>query len=67
MTEGIKPMMEQTSTAATAVAYTASSTTLFLGLTVDQWGIAAAIIGIIGVAATFAFNAWFKMKYGRKG
>ena len=65
MTEGIKPMADQITTVATAVAYTASSTTLFLGLTVDQWGIAAAIAGIIGVGATFAFNAWFKMKYGR--
>jgi len=54
--------MEQTTT---AVAYTASSVTVFLGLTVDAWGIAAAIAGIIGVAATFVFNAWFKMKYGR--
>lgn len=67
MNEVIKPMAEQTITAVTALSYAASSTTVFLGLTVDQWGIAAAIIGIIGVGATFAFNAWFKMKYGKKG
>lgn len=59
-------MVEQTSTAATAVAYATSTSTVFLGLTVDEWGIAAAIAGIIGIGATFAFNAWFKMKYGRK-
>lgn len=47
----------------TATAYGASGTTLFMGLTVDEWGIAAAVIGIIGVIATFSFNAWFKLKY----
>jgi hypothetical protein len=50
----------------TTTSYVASGTAVFLGLTVDEWGIAAAIIGIIGVAATFAFNAWFKMKYQRR-
>ena len=59
--------METPAATATVVSYTASSATLFLGLTVDQWGIAAAIVGIIGVAATFTFNAWFKMKYGKNG
>lgn len=59
--------MDHIGSTATAVAYGASSTTFFLGLTVDQWGIAAAVAGIIGIAATFAFNAWFKMKYGKKG
>jgi len=59
--------METTTTTATAVSYIASTGTIFLGLTVDEWGIAAAIIGIIGVCATFSFNAWFKMKYGKKG
>lgn len=52
---------------ATTVSYTASGVAVFLGLTVDEWGIIAAIIGIIGVVATFLFNAWFKMKYLRKG
>lgn len=56
--------MEQTGT---AVAYAASTSTVFLGLTVDEWGIAAAIVGIVGVIATFVFNAWFKMKYGKRG
>lgn len=65
MTEGLKNMDHIASTT-TAVAYTASSATVFLGLTVDEWGIAAAVVGIIGVGATFAFNAWFKMKYGRE-
>ena len=51
--------------AATIASYGASGTTLFLGLTVDAWGIAAAIAGIVGVLATFTFNVWFKMKYDR--
>ena len=59
--------METTTTTATAVSYIASTGTIFLGLTVDEWGIAAAITGIVGVAATFAFNAWFRMKYGKRG
>ena len=47
------------------LSYGVSSATVFLGLTVDQWGIFAAAIGILGVIATFAFNTWFKMKYRR--
>jgi len=58
-------MQVQTQAVATTLSYGASTTTVFLGLTVDQWGIAAAVVGIIGIFATFAFNAWFKMKYGR--
>lgn len=50
---------------ATVASYGASGTTVFLGLTVDAWGIAAAIVGIVGVIATFTFQAWFKMKYHR--
>jgi len=65
MTEGLK-IMDHSISIPTTLSYTASTTTVFLGLTVDEWGIAAAVIGILGVAATFAFNAWFKMKYGRK-
>jgi hypothetical protein len=50
---------------ATTVAYGASGTAVFLGLNVDEWGIVAAIAGILGVIATAAFNWWFKMKYQR--
>ena len=57
--------MEQTASVATALSYGASTTTVFLGLTVDQWGIAAFVVGILGVIATFAFTVWFKMKYGK--
>jgi hypothetical protein len=64
MTKGFHEMQQ---TSISTVAYAASSGTVFLGLTVDQWGIAAAILGIVGVLATFGFNVWFKMKYGRKG
>jgi hypothetical protein len=54
--------MEQT---ITSVSYAAGTATAVLGLTVDEWGIVAAIVGIVSVIATFAFNAWFKMKYKR--
>ena len=49
--------------AGTAMSYGASGTAVFMGLTVDEWGIVSFIVGIIGVIATFAFNVWFKMKY----
>jgi len=57
--------VHQVEQAATAVSYGASGTAVFLGLTVDEWGIAAAVIGIVGVIATFAFNVWFRMRYGK--
>lgn len=49
----------------TGSAYLASGTSVFLGLTVDEWGIVGVIVGITLGVATFAFNAWFKMKYNR--
>lgn len=52
--------------AATIASYGASGATLFLGLTVDAWGIVAAIVGIVGVIATFSFKVWFDMKYRRE-
>lgn len=54
--------LEQASTAGT---YAASGVSVFLGLTVDEWGIVGVIFGIAVAVATFAFNAWFKMKYHR--
>ncbi len=51
---------------ATTLSYGASGTAVFLGLSQAEWNIALSIAGIIGVIATFAFNAWFKMKYQRK-
>lgn len=56
---------EQVAANATSVSYSASGVAVFLGLTVDEWGIMAAIVGILGVVSTFCFNAWFRMKYGR--
>lgn len=41
----------------------AGGSVVFLGLTVDGWTIAAAAVGIITCIGTFAFNAWFKLKY----
>ena len=48
---------------ATAVSYSASYGVVFLGLTIDEWGIAAAVIGIIGVIATFGVNFWFRHQH----
>jgi hypothetical protein len=59
------PTAQSIEHAATVASYGASGTAVFLGLTADEWGIAAAIFGILGVIATFAFNAWFKMKHHR--
>lgn len=61
LTKGLPIMYEF----ATPLSYGSSVTAVFLGLNVDEWGIVVAVVGCIGVAATFAFNAWFKMKYGR--
>jgi hypothetical protein len=52
--------------AATAASYSASGAAVFLGLTVDEWGIVGVLVGIVLGAATFAFNVWFKMKHIRK-
>ena len=54
-------------TIVTSTSYGTSTIAVFLGLTVDQWGIVAAIAGILGIVITGAFNAWFKMKYHRGG
>lgn len=51
--------------AATITSYGASGAAVFLGLNASEWGIATAVVGIIGAVATFAFNAWFRMKYHR--
>lgn len=47
---------------ATKGAYAASGMTVYSGLTINEWGV---IVGMLLGAATFGFNAWFKMKYGR--
>lgn len=48
--------------AATKSAYAASGLTFVSGLTVNEWGV---IVGMILGFATFGFNVWFKLKYGR--
>lgn len=60
-----KGMQNSVEHVATAVSYGVSGTAVFLGLNVDQWGIVAAVAGVIGIVITFAFNAWFKFKYHR--
>lgn len=50
---------------ATKASYTASAGTMFMGFTAEEWGIIGVITGIVLGAATFSFNAWFRMKYMR--
>lgn len=50
---------------ATAASYGASGASVFMGLTVDEWGVIGVLIGIFLGVATFCFNVWFKMKYQR--
>ena len=52
---------------ATSASYSASGAAVFFGLTVDEWGIIGVLVGIALGVATFTFNIWFKMKYGKKG
>ena len=52
---------------ATNASYSASGVAVFLGLTVDEWGILGVIVGITLSILTFGFNVWFKMQHLKKG
>lgn len=54
--------IETVEKAATKTAYAASGMTIFSGLTVNEWGV---VVGMFLGVLTFAFNVWFKLKYGR--
>lgn len=47
---------------ATKTTYAVSGMTIVSGLTVNEWGV---VVGMFLGSATFVFNVWFKMKYGR--
>ena len=51
----------------TAASYSASGTAVFMGLTVDEWGIVGVLVGMALGLVTLGFNIWFKMKYGKRG
>lgn len=55
-------VIDQVERAATKTAYAASGLTVVSGLTVNEWGV---VVGMILGFATFGFNVWFKLKYGR--
>ena len=59
--------LHTTEQVATTASYSASGVAVFFGLTVDEWGIIGVLVGITLGIATFAFNIWFKMKYGKQG
>jgi hypothetical protein len=44
---------------ASGAAYSTSVATIIAGLTLNDWGIIAGIVGVVG---TLAMNAWFKHK-----
>ena len=48
---------------ATKTIYAASGVAAVGGFTMDEWGVFFGCVGVIIGIATFAFNAWFKMKY----
>lgn len=58
-------VMEQLEQTATTGAYGASGVSVFMGFTVDEWGVIGVVVGIVLAVATFAFNVWFKMRYHR--
>lgn len=62
MTKNELHTMEQI---ATTSSYGVSGATVYFGLTVDEWGVLGVIVGIALGVLTFAFNAWFKMRYLR--
>ena len=48
--------------AATPIAYVASGATVFLGLTVEEWGVVGIIVGIVLGLATFGVNWYYQHK-----
>jgi hypothetical protein len=50
---------------ATSASYSASGVAVFMGLTVDEWGVLGVLVGIALGLITLGFNIWFKMKYGK--
>ena len=46
----------------TTVAYVASGATVFLGLTVEEWGVVGIIVGIVLGFATFGVNWYYQHK-----
>lgn len=49
-------------TTLTGSAYTSSATTVFLGLNVDEWGIAAMAVGIVVTILTYLTGLYFRIK-----
>ena len=51
---------------ATPIAYVASGATVFLGLTVEEWGVVGIIVGIVLGLATFGVNWYYQHKRTKK-
>jgi len=62
----LPPTHHLTEQVSTVASYGASGAAVFLGITVDEWGIIGVMVGMGLGIATFLFNMWFKMKYNRK-
>ena len=48
---------------AAPITYGAAGGTVFLGMTVEEWGIAGVVIGILITLATFAVTVYFKRQH----
>lgn len=58
--QGVVELVEKT---ATKISYGAGASSVFLGFTVEEWGVIGIVGGLIFSAATFGFNVWFKLRY----
>ena len=48
---------------AVPITYTVAGGTVFLGMTVEEWGIAGVVIGIVITLSTFAVTVYFKRQH----
>ncbi len=46
----------------TPTTYVAAGSTVFLGLNIEQWGITAAVVGIVFTVLTYATTLYYKRK-----
>lgn len=58
-------VIEQVQAVASKSSYALSGATIIFGFNAEEWGIIFGMIGAFLGFATFVFNIWFRMKYGR--
>ena len=50
----------------TAASYSTSAGAVFLGLTVDEWGIVGVVVGIAVALLTYATNLYFRLRADKR-